>query len=256
MPDLTAQIDLLVEWLRDRAAEAKVRGLVVGVSGGVDSATVAALAHKAFPDNSIGVIMPCHSDPADEQDARLVVEAIGLKAIRVELSEGHQLMYDSIRDRLTTQGYEITANDRLSDANLRARLRMTTLYSVANLLNYLVVGTDNAAETYTGYFTKYGDGGVDILPLSQFNKREVRWLAERLGVPARIIAKPPSAGLWRGQTDEEEMGITYELIDDYLDGQPIPAEYQVLIEDLHRCTVHKRQLPPVFQRTDRQLLRQ
>ncbi|NPV26511.1 MAG: NAD(+) synthase [Firmicutes bacterium] len=255
MPNLTDQIDLIVEWLRAKVKEANAQGLVVGVSGGVDSATVAALAKKAFPEASIGVIMPCHSDPRDEQDARLVTEVVGLKRVQVELSEPHQLIYDNVRDRLTTQGYEFRANDRLADANLRARLRMGTLYSIANLLNYLVVGTDNAAEAYTGYFTKYGDGGVDLLPLIQFTKREVRALARELGVPDRIINKPPSAGLWLGQTDEAEMGTTYEMIDDYLDGKPIPADHLARIEELHRRSEHKRQLPPSFQRTDRQLVR-
>ena len=116
------------------------------------------------------------------------------------------------------------AQEVLADANLRARLRMSTLYSVGTNYKYLVVGTDNAAEWYTGYFTKYGDGGVDLVPLVHFTKGEVRDLARELGVPNEIIEKKPSAGLWEGQTDENEMGTSYEMIDKHIKGEDIPEK--------------------------------
>ena len=107
----------------------------------------------------------------------------------------------------------------MSDANLRARIRMSTVYTVANNLGYLVVGTDNAAEIHTGYFTKYGDGGVDLVPLANLTKREVYEWAKALGVHEDIINKAPSAGLWEGQTDEIEMGTTYDMIDAVVEGR-------------------------------------
>ena len=108
--------------------------------------------------------------------------------------------------------------DRLTGANIKPRLRMTTLYAFANHLGYRVVGTGNRSELAIGYFTKWGDGGVDLLPLGNLTKTRVRELARHLGVPQRIIDKPPSAGLWEGQTDESEMGVTYEQLDAYLEG--------------------------------------
>jgi NAD+ synthase len=137
-----------------------------------------------------------------------------------------------------------TTNERLTDANLRARLRMSTVYGIANNLNYLVAGTDNAAELLTGYFTKHGDGGVDILPLANITKREVFEWAKILGVPQEIIDRAPSAGLWEGQTDEIEMGTTYDMIDDYIEGKDIPEKDKKIIESLNRRSEHKRNMPP------------
>jgi NAD+ synthase len=137
---------------------------------------------------------------------------------------------------------------RLALANLKPRLRMTTLYHVANRLNYLVAGTGNRSEISIGYYTKYGDGGVDLLPLGSLVKSEVRALARDLGVPTRIVDKPPSAGLWLGQTDEGEMGFTYAELEEYLRGGPdslVPATV-MKIERLVRASEHKRQMPPVF----------
>ncbi|NMA03641.1 MAG: NAD(+) synthase, partial [Clostridiales bacterium] len=133
---------------------------------------------------------------------------------------------------------------KLTDANLRARLRMSTLYVIANNLNYLVVGTDNKAEMYTGYFTKYGDGGVDLQPIAELKKHEVYEWAEALGVPKKVINKDPSAGLWKGQTDEKEMGTTYEKIDLYLDGKSIPERDMRIIQKMHENSAHKRTVPP------------
>jgi NAD+ synthase len=126
---------------------------------------------------------------------------------------------------------------------------MTTLYAVANNFGYLVVGTDNAAEWHTGYFTKYGDDGVDLVPLVHFTKGEVREMTKVLGVPDEVLHKTPSAGLWEGQTDENEMGITYNMIDKYLKGEEVPEKDRLIIERLHARSEHKRQLaaaPPKF----------
>jgi NAD+ synthase len=141
------------------------------------------------------------------------------------------------------------AASRLAQANIKPRLRMATLYYVANRLGYLVAGTGNRSEIAIGYYTKYGDGGVDLLPLGSLVKSEVRALARDLGVPAPIIEKAPSAGLWLGQTDEGEMGFTYDELDDYLRRGPesVAPAMAMRIERLTRASEHKRNLPPVFQ---------
>jgi NAD+ synthase len=140
---------------------------------------------------------------------------------------------------------------KMTDANLRARIRMSTVYTVANNLGYLVVGTDNLAEIHTGYFTKYGDGGVDIIPLANLTKREVYEWAKALGVCEDVINKAPSGGLWEGQTDEDEMGTTYEMIDAVVEGRinEVPKKDLEIIQRLHRISEHKRntpQAPPKF----------
>lgn len=243
MRSISEKIDLTVQWLREQVQFSGTEGLVVGISGGIDSALVTFLIQKAFPDKSLGVILPCKSNSKDREDALQVVAASGIRHIEVELTEAHGSVYDRVTAALDAVGYS-ERSERLADANLRARLRMSTLYTVANSLNYLVVGTDNAAETYTGYFTKYGDGGVDILPITQLTKREVREWAKEMGVPQVVLDREPSAGLWEGQTDEAEMGTTYDMVDDLLEGKEIPQKDREIIERLHRRSEHKRMLPP------------
>jgi NAD+ synthase len=121
---------------------------------------------------------------------------------------------------------------------------MITLYYTAQKLNYLVAGSSNRCEVTIGYFTKYGDGGVDIMPLGNLTKGEVRELAAYLDVPRAIIDKPPSAGLWAGQTDEEEMGISYEILDGYIQTGDAPEDTKNRIESLKAASEHKRSLPP------------
>jgi NAD+ synthase len=189
-------------WIKEKVREAGAEGIVLGLSGGVDSALTAALAKKALGDKVLGLLMPCHSDPTDLEHGKLVAERFGLETTYVDLGP----VFDRLRASLPR-------GDDMAVANLKPRLRMTTLYYFANSRNYLVAGTGNKSELTIGYSTKYGDGGVDILPLGDLLKSQVRELARELGVPQEIIAKPPSAGLWPGQTDEGEMGITYDELD-------------------------------------------
>jgi NAD+ synthase len=242
--ELDSRIQTAVTWLREQVSNAAAKGVVVGVSGGVDSAVVAGLCKRAFPENSVGVIMPSQSSPADREDALLIAETYGLKVVEVDLGEVHQGIIKKVQQGLEKQG--LGFEGRLSQGNLKARLRMSTLYTVANALNYLVVGTDNAPESYTGYFTKYGDGGVDVLPISSLTKTEVRAWAAQLGLPDKIVNRIPTAGLWPGQTDESEMGITYDHIDRYLLGEEIPPQEIEKIERLHRVSEHKRHTPPAL----------
>lgn len=235
------KIALTVEWLREQVAKSGTKGILVGLSGGIDSSVVAHLIKRAFPENAFGVILPCKSNPKDAADGEAAAHAAGLDFTTIDLTDVHESLHGQISDKMASKP---TDNARLTDANLRARLRMTTLYGIANHMNYLVAGTDNAAEILTGYFTKYGDGGVDILPIANLTKREVFEWGRILGVPQSVLDRAPSAGLWDGQTDESEMGTTYDRIDDYLEGKAIPEADKAIIERLHARSAHKRQMPP------------
>jgi NAD+ synthase len=230
----------LTDWLRSEIAAGGGAGAVFGLSGGVDSAVVGALAKRAFPHHALGVLMPCHSDPADAEDALLVAHHVDLATATVDLGP----VYDALVAQLGEASSDLPGH-RLATANLKPRLRMTALYAFANLLDYRVLGTGNLDELTIGYFTKFGDGGCDLLPLGSLTKGEVRGLARELGLPERIITKPPSAGLWAGQTDEGEIGLTYADIDEYLrDGQVAP-NVRARIEALRDASAHKRTLPKI-----------
>ncbi len=230
----------LTDWIASEIAASGGSGAVFGLSGGIDSAVVAALAKRAYPAHCLGVIMPCHSDAADADDARLVAHHFGVASATVDLGP----VYDTLLAQLEATCSDL-ATASLACANLKPRLRMTSLYAFANRQNYRVLGTGNRSEIEVGYFTKYGDGGVDLLPLGSLTKTLVRQLAQHLGVPARIIAKPPSAGLWSEQTDEGEMGLTYDELDAYLTTGEASATVKARIDALHVASEHKRRLAPV-----------
>ncbi|ADL08140.1 NAD+ synthase [Thermosediminibacter oceani] len=227
--------DALVDWLKERINEAGARGAVFGLSGGIDSAVVGALCKRAFPENCLGLIMPCYSNSKDEEDAVKVAEKFGIPHKKIVLDG----VYDEFLNILDK------TDNRVAVANIKPRLRMITLYYYATLNNYLVVGTGNKSELTVGYFTKYGDGGVDLLPLGNLVKKQVRELAVYLGIPRDIIEKPPTGGLWEGQTDEGEMGITYEELDNFILTGKARPEIAEKIKNMNRKSEHKRNLPPI-----------
>ena len=252
---MSAHVDAAVEWLGRRLAESAARGFVVGLSGGVDSAVVLRLCQSAASEHVVGVIMPCHSDPRDEEDARLVADHFRISTVRVDLGSTYDHLTEVLRQpmlALPERHFPDLAHGtediraQVPRANIKPRLRMTTLYFLANTLNYLVAGTGNRSELAIGYFTKYGDGGVDLLPIGGLLKSEVVAAARELGVPESIIAKAPSAGLWLGQMDEVEMGFTYDQLEQHLTNGPgaISPALAMRIERLIRASEHKRALPP------------
>lgn len=236
---MKSTVNSLVKWLQEKAKEAGAQGLVFGLSGGIDSAVVAGLAKLAFPDTSLGIIMPCHSDPIDEEHGLLVAEALDLKTIKVDLTN----IFDLFMESSQSEG-----NNKLAMANVKPRLRMTTLYFHAQNNNYLVVGGTNKSEFVVGYYTKHGDSGVDLLPMAEFVKFEVVELARYLNIPKVIIDKKPSAGLWDNQTDEDEMGFTYDILDNYIKTGEGPKELTEKIDRMDKGSNHKRKFPPIFKR--------
>ena len=230
----------LVLWIKEKTVAAGGKGVVVGMSGGLDSSVVAVLCHRAFPKNVLGMVMPCYSDPEDKEHALAVASKFSIKAEVVVLDPVFDTLLHTLSGNKTKPGAS-----RLAEANLKARLRMLTLYYFANQLEYIVAGGGNRSELSVGYFTKYGDGGADILPLGNLVKSQVRELAGFLDIPQPIIDKPPSAGLWQGQTDEGELGISYEELDLYLVTGEAPSGLRQKIESMIAASAHKRLPPPV-----------
>jgi len=230
----------LVSWIREKVLSTGCQGVVLGMSGGVDSSVLAVLCHRAFPQNMLGVLMPCYSSREDEEYARAVA---GKFSIPIEV-----VVLDAVFDALlkVLPADRVDPNViRLAEANVKARLRMLTLYYFANRLKYLVAGASNRSELSVGYFTKYGDGGVDIMPFGNQAKGQVIELARFLGIPQEIVDRPPSAGLWPGQTDEAELGFSYEELDRYLATGEASGQLRQKIESMISAAQHKCLLPPV-----------
>ncbi len=226
----------LVLWIKNTVLAAGGKGVVLGLSGGIDSSTLAVLCRKAFPESTLALIMPCHSSEEDEMYARMVAEKFSINIRKIALTS----VFDTLLRELSVTNPE---SNNLAIANLKPRLRMTTLYYFANELKYLVAGTGDRSEITVGYFTKYGDGGADIIPLGHLLKSEVRELGRHLGIPQPIIDKPPSPGLWPGQTGEGELGVSYESIDRYILTGEAPSEVKKRVDSMARASNHKRQPP-------------
>jgi NAD+ synthase len=245
--DINQLNDNIQHWIRDYLNGANAEKAVVGLSGGIDSAVTAALCMKALgKQNIFGLILPCESILTDTEDAIMVAKSLGIKFEVIDLTP----VYRKFLEKLPQRG-DLNV---LAQANLKARLRMVTLYYYCQILgNCLVAGTGNRAELAIGYFTKYGDGGVDFEPLGSLYKSEVRALAKALKIPEKIIKKPPSPGLWPGQTDEGEIGLTYDIIDEILyridnnmDFQGLDEEKVKKVEDLMQRATHKLNSPPLY----------
>jgi NAD+ synthase len=261
--DYASLADEIAGWLRFQMDEGGAARLVLGLSGGIDSAVVCALCTMAAgPSRVIAAIMPIHSRSDDMRDAELVASRFEVIPRVIDLLPAHDALIAAMPDE-GSAGLEDANVDpdrqairrQLAQANVKPRLRMTALYYLANRYNALVVGTGNKTELAIGYFTKYGDGGVDVLPLGDLDKTAVRSLARELGVPETVISKAPSAGLWEGQTDEAEIGVTYDQLDRALSStqgeerkDPIDPATMERISSLIAASEHKRRPIPMFRR--------
>lgn len=237
MDNIEKVIKDIVMWLRERVEEANAKGLVFGLSGGIDSAVIAGLAKKAFPETALAIMMPIHSNPEDLDHAKLVAEALNLKTETVDLS----VTYDTF---ISASGLD--SENRMAKANIKPRLRMTTLYYFAQDNGYLVCGSSNKSEFHVGYFTKHGDSGSDLLPIADFVKYEVKELARALNIPSIVVDKAPSAGLWDNQTDEDEMGFSYDILDSYIKTGEGPEKTVEKIKRMNSISMHKREFPPMY----------
>jgi NAD+ synthase len=236
------------EFIRQKVQESGGEGVVIGLSGGVDSATVSKLCADAVgPEKVLNVFLPSRaSSPQDRRDAEEFSRKHGMEFLVVDIEPA----VEAFRTILPLMERKELAG------NVMARCRMAVLFHHAKVRGRVVMGTSNKSELLTGYFTKFGDGGADFCPIGDLYKTEVRQLAEQIGVPRNIIDKMPSAGLWEGQTDEGELGISYDELDQVLfglerslsneaiaaeTGLPLPKVEMVM--DKYRCTVHKRKTP-------------
>lgn len=229
-----------VEFIRGVLSAAHADGIVYGNSGGKDSALVGILCKMAC-ENTVGLIMPCGSNrnyDEDKTDAECVAKRYNIDAIFIDLSDVKTKLSTIVGDKIRLTGSAL--------ANIAPRLRMTALYAVAASENRLVAGTGNRSEVYMGYFTKWGDGAFDFNPIADLTVTEIYEFLRYLGAPEVIISKRPSAGLFDGQTDESEMGVTYRSIDEYLLTGATNEQDQTIIDRLHKSSEHKRKLPIVY----------
>ena len=234
MRDYQKEFEQRVAFIRRVLDESGAEGIVFGNSGGKDSALVGILCKAACP-NTVGIIMPCASKrnyELDADDGMAVAQLYDIETRTVDLSP--------VREALIPQLSAVTQLNAAALTNLAPRLRMITVYAVAASENRLVAGTGNRSEAYVGYFTKWGDGAHDFNPISDLTVTEIYDFLRYLNAPACIIEKAPSAGLFDGQTDEEEMGFTYATLDAYLIGGEIPETAREKIDAMHRRSEHKR----------------
>jgi len=235
-----AETEKRIKFIRKVQSDACAQGIVFGNSGGKDSALVGILCKFAC-DDTVGVILPCgvsRSYGEDLSDALAVAEQYKIESRTVDLGRVSEEM------RLALGG-AATLTD-MAAANIAPRLRMTALYAVAASEGRLVAGTGNASERHMGYFTKWGDGAFDFNPIGDLTATEVFEFLEYLKAPRRILEKAPSAGLFDGQTDEDEMGVTYKAIDEFLIHGTCCPEDAEIIGRYHRSSEHKRRLPMVY----------
>lgn len=223
-------------FLKDYLESNHMNSYVLGLSGGVDSSLVAAIARKAVgKDRLYCYAIDIESNPQDIIDAKSVAKELDLNLKVVNLSD----TYHSYLKDLSGEDFI-----RLTKSNLKVRMRMVALFAYAQEKKGLVLGTDNADERYVGYFTKYGDGAADVLPIVHLTKSEVRDAAKMYGLSEILANRVPSAGLFEGQTDEKEMGISYKDLDDFLLGKEIDPKSKERIEYLHKISEHKRKAIP------------
>lgn len=245
--DAKKEIDGICNFIKDYYAKNNLKGVVLGISGGKDSAVVAGLFCKALgKENVVGLTLPCHSLSQDKSDAQLVADTFGFELMNIDLTSTYDSFINEIEKlNLASKDSQETKN---SDINIKPRLRMASCYYMAALLSatrggtYLVAGTSNGSELYVGYFTKGGDSVHDISVLANFTVEEVIKIGEELNVPDAVIHKTPSDGL-SGLSDEDKMGVKYKDIDSIIRGKEVSSEEKEKIEKKHASVSHKFSIP-------------
>ncbi|NHK31412.1 MAG: NAD+ synthase [Asgard group archaeon] len=242
------------KFIQEMIKTSHTKGVVIGLSGGIDSSVVAALAVRALgKDKVLGLILPnAKLEQHYEDDARKLAKQLGIEVKKISIADFISAFKENV-----DEGVE---KNTLAVGNAMARFRMVLLYAYSNHLNYLVLGTSNKTEIMVGYITKYGDGGVDFEPCGDLYKKQIQILADYLDIPKEIITKAPSAGLWEGQTDEGELGITYDNLDlillamekGYTKEQIVKElKFDILIvekvEKMIKNSEHKRNMPPILE---------
>lgn len=243
--DIEKEVDEITKWIREYVNKTNSKGVVVGNSGGKDSATVIALAAKALGcENVLAVSLPCYSISSDLEDAKSVAEKFGVRNVEIDLSQVYQLLENSIDKKINFNNLLGINEARI---NTKPRLRMATLYYIAQSLNYLVIGTGNKCESIVGYTTKWGDSAYDFNPILEFTVEEVLQIGDYLGVPKKIINKAPSDGLGN-LTDEEKLGVTYKQITEYIENGKTEENAMKIIQEKEKKSLHKRQSIPIYKR--------
>jgi len=245
-PEIVAKT--IEDWIENYFDTYSLKIGIIGLSGGIDSALVATLASKALgPERVKAVLMPYTLEwrPQDVEDAELIAKHLGLE-------------WETFEIKNFADPFEVLGLNEVERGNVIARCRMITLYALANKYGGAVLGTGNKSELMIGYFTKYGDGGTDLLPIGDLYKTEVFQLAKFLKVPEKIIKRKPTAGLWKGQTDEDEIGMSYEVLDEILYNHielkkskddlvkmGFSVEHVEKVLHLIKISEHKRRTPPI-----------
>ena len=237
---LILEAENAIKWIKEYVEKTNSNGVVIGNSGGKDSATVIAMAKKALGKNKVlTVSMPCNSKNNDFLDAKLVADNFGVKFLKVDLTDTYNTLESEIKIAL---GKELTDETCI---NIKPRLRMTALYGIASNLNYLVLGTGNLCEAMVGYTTKWGDNSSDLNPIGNFTVEEVLEIGKYLGVPSKILNKAPSDGLG-DKTDEEKMGIKYSQISEMIEKGTTDEDAKKEIVRRYNLSKHKRALVPIY----------
>lgn len=241
---LIEEAEKAIKWISEYIEKTGADGVVIGNSGGKDSATVIAMAQKALgKEKVITIAIPCNSIKEDLEDAKLVAKTFEVPFIEIDITTAYKELETTINCSLKNIKKELISESKV---NIKPRLRMTSLYSVAQTLNYLVIGTGNLCERMVGYTTKWGDGASDFNPIANFTVDEVLAIGEYLGVPKKIIEKPPADGLG-GLTDEEKLGVTYEQIAEYIETGKTDSKAMKIIEHKNRISKHKREQVPTYE---------
>lgn len=237
------EVNLVIEWIKNYVESVGANGVVIGNSGGKDSAVVTGLCTKALGnDKVLTIAMPCSSIQEDIADAKLVADAFDVQMLTMDLTNTYSTLTSSIEQEIKT------SIPNYSSINIKPRLRMTTLYAIAQAKGFLVAGTGNLCESFVGYTTKWGDNASDFNPLAEFSVREVLEIGKIIGVPSKILEKAPNDGLGSG-SDEDKLGVKYSQIEDYIkNGTCGNAEADLKIEKLHKASQHKRDKIPVYKR--------